>query len=51
MTKEMNGLHRQFMQDEQRFPEPHRYSPERFMDNNSGEDHDPLNIVFGFGRR
>jgi len=46
----------QMMHDERYYPEPDRFSPERFLEPKLAPGlveaaHDPSNIVFGFGRR
>ncbi|EKM53001.1 uncharacterized protein PHACADRAFT_175458 [Phanerochaete carnosa HHB-10118-sp] len=41
-----------YMYDESRYPEPYTYRPERFEENEGKKpQEDPLDIVFGFGRR
>ena len=46
-------LHRAMLNNEQDYPEPHEFKPERFLKdgrlNNSVRD--PMDIAFGFGRR
>lgn len=44
---------RQFTRDEKYYTEPESFNPNRFLQNTSlGEgSHNPLKIVFGFGRR
>lgn len=44
---------RQFTRDEKYYPEPESFNPNRFLRNvGLGEgSHNPLKIVFGFGRR
>jgi cytochrome P450 len=39
--------------DEQMYPEPELFNPERFMneDGTEADPADPMDLVFGFGRR
>ena len=43
---------RHMMRDEEIYPDPDKYNPERFMQAPQNEDWcDPRHVVFGFGRR
>lgn len=48
---------RQMMRDERYYSNPEHFNPQRFSRANNliedldRDDHDPLNVVFGFGRR
>ena len=46
-------LHRAMLNDEQVYPEPHKFKPERFLKNGELDSsvRDPMDIAFGFGRR
>ena len=41
------------LNDEQVYPEPHKFKPERFLKNGELDSsvRDPMDIAFGFGRR
>ena len=41
------------MNDEQDYPDPHIFKPERFLKDGKIDSsvRDPVNIAFGFGRR
>ena len=47
--------HRQFLHDEPYYPDPDKFDPSRYSrSKESGlneDDYNPLNVVFGFGRR
>ena len=44
-------MHRQFMHDEQRYPGPEKFDPNRYSQTLDEDGCDPLTVVFGFGRR
>ena len=46
-------LHRAMLNNEQDYPDPHIFKPERFLKNGKIDSsvRDPVNIAFGFGRR
>lgn len=44
-------LYRAMSQDEQKYPNPSQFSPERFLDADGNLNDDTVNIAFGFGRR
>ena len=39
------------MHDEQRYPDPEKFDPNRYSQTLDEDDCDPLTVVFGFGRR
>ena len=45
--------HRAMLNDDQDYPEPREFRPERFLRNGKLDDsvRDPMDIAFGFGRR
>ena len=45
--------HRAMLNDEQEYPEPREFRPERFLKNGELDSsvRDPMDIAFGFGRR
>jgi hypothetical protein len=48
------ATNRKIMHDEEEYPEPDTYLPERHLDENGNLGNtvrDPLSIAFGFGRR
>jgi len=38
-------------QNEEKYPNPSQFSPERFLDDNGNLNDDTVSIAFGFGRR
>jgi cytochrome P450 len=46
-------LLRAMLKDDQVYPEPHEFKPERFLKNGKLDSsvRDPMDIAFGFGRR
>ena len=47
----LNGIQRAMMRDEEIYPDPDSFRPERFFNDDGTLNNDTAQYVFGFGRR